>query len=361
MKHARSVSLKPQYEAAQAAIIRFVLARYPMPETPILSQTLSGYRGHRFEVVDVATAYQRYSDGVVDPEAIRKYVSNLHRRNGLKYALLVGGDTYDYHDNLGLGSVSFVPTLYTRTDDVVGFTPADALIGDTDGDSLPDVAVGRWPVRTLDELATVIDKTLRHDSRSDDSTALFVADSGNDGQFFRVTDGIAQKLDTSWLVDKAYGPNLDANQTRQRVIDGLNAGPALVGFFGHSSPTQWTFNQLFSAEDAAALTNEEPMVVSQWGCWNTYHVSPEYDTLGHSFLLAGGSGAVAVMGAATLTETGAEKLLGESLVAALATPGVRLGDAISDARRFVARSRPDAWDVLLGWALLGDPTLMVKR
>ena len=44
-----------------------------------------------------------------------------------------------------------------------------------------------------------------------------------------------------------------------------------------------------------------PSLVIQWGCWNTYHVAPEYDTLAHRLLLAGPQGAAAVVGSSTLT------------------------------------------------------------
>ncbi len=318
-------------------------------------------QGLSVAVVTPSRIYRRFSDGVTDPDAIRRYVRRLHKRNGLESVLLVGADTYDYFDNTGAGSVSYVPSIYAKTDDVVAYTPADALFGDVDGDGLGDIAVGRWPVRNLDELERVIDKTLRYGQRSDDSTALLVAGTGDEGRFASILDEIADGMESAFSIERAYSTLLGTQTARESVINTLNAGPALTGFFGHSSTTHWTFDGLFSSSDALALTNTEPTVITQWGCWNTYHVSPEFNTLGHAFLAATDSGAAAVLGAATLTSARNEKAIGEAFMTEIVQPGMTLGKAMMKAKRKVASKYPQALDVLLGWSLLGDPTLVIKR
>ncbi len=102
------------------------------------------------------------------------------------------------------------------------------------------------------------------------------------------------------------------------------------------------------------------MVVTQWGCWNTYHVSPVNEPLSNRLLLAEDRGAAAVLGAATLTEALSELLLGRLVFRNLAVPGTTLGEAIPTAKRELAETHPDFTDVILGWTLLGDPTLVVR-
>jgi len=114
---------------------------------------------------------------------------------------------------------------------------------------------------------------------------------------------------------------------------------------------------MFNGLDAANLSNQSrPTVVTQWGCWNTYYVNPNEDSMGHRFMMEGDRGAVAVMGAITLTSARNESILSKLLYERLAN-GETLGQAITNAKTEMAVSRPDALDVILGWTLLGFPEL----
>lgn len=74
----------------------------------------------------------------------------------------------------------------------------------------------------------------------------------------------------------------------------------------------------------------------------------------------GSVGAAAVLGASALTDSGSELLLGRLLTPLLVRPGMPLGQALQEAKKELARTRPELTDVLLGWNLLGDPELVVQ-
>ncbi len=273
--------------------------------------------GLSVRVVDLEDVYAAYSGGVIDPEAIRSYVADAHARIATRYLLLVGSDTYDYLDHLGLGGISFVPTLYGATDDIVSFAPIDTRFGDIDGDHVPEVAVGRLPVRTPDELDTMVRKILAYPAMAAERTAVFAADgydAANAYSFTADSESLAATLPASWQLTRAYIDQLGLAGAKELLIDTLDAGVSLASFFGHSGPTVWSFSGLLSAGDAAALDNRgRPTVITQWGCWNTYYVSPYYETMGHQ-LMAGGDprsdrGAAAVLGASTLTTAEGEREL----------------------------------------------------
>jgi len=122
-------------------------------------------QGLRVKVVNVNDVYAAFNYGIVDPQAIHDYIAYAYRSMRTRYVLLVGGDTYDYFDYLHTGSISFVPTPYAPTGDLVLYAPADPLLADATGDGVPDLALGRLPVRTPAELATVIAKTLAYRGR----------------------------------------------------------------------------------------------------------------------------------------------------------------------------------------------------
>ncbi len=320
--------------------------------------------GLSVQVVNVEEIYDRVGHGVFDPQAIRAFIGQAHREQGTEYVLLVGGDTYDYHDYLGQGSISFVPTLYTRTDSIVHFAPVDPLYGDVDDDGVPDVAVGRWPVRTTTELEAILERTLRYADIDYPQTAVFAADAFDAAagySFSNASDEMLGYLSSSWQKQRVYLEEMLLEDARQLLMDEINLGVALTSYFGHSGPSVWSFDGLFDSDDADALENfDRPTVITQWGCWNTYHVMPTYDTLGHRLLLNEGRGAAAVLGAATLTEALSEQRLGSRLFAEIGGQRQRLGKALIDAKRDLAESDPDRLDVLLGWTLLGDPTLVVE-
>lgn len=310
-------------------------------------------------VVDVQAVYDTYGGGVVGPEPIRALVAHAAQRLGIRAVLLVGGDTYDYFNYLGSGSISFIPTPYARTDSLITFAPVDPLYGDLDGDQIPEIAVGRWPVRTVEELDAVIAKSVRFADRNDPPWALLAADR-NDGtySFTRDSEDFSLLLPLSWGQTKAHIDTLGFADARNTVLRGLDAGPTFANWVGHSSYGLWSFERLFTTADVLALGNAEtPFVVTQWGCWNTYHVLPAYTTLGHALVLSPGRGAAAVIGAATLTGADADRYLAKLLIPTLLSPGTSLGQAMVDAKRQLAATHPEMLDVILGTSLLGDPTL----
>jgi hypothetical protein len=319
--------------------------------------------GLAVKVVDVEDLYAAYSGGVVDAQAIRDYVRYAAYEMGTEYLLLVGADTYDYRDHLGIGSVSFIPTPYARTDSFIYFAPVDPLYGDVDGDLIPDLSVGRFPVRTRSELDLMIDKTLEYQAKDYRGTAIITADrvdAATGVSFMKDAESFRAKL--GYDSERAYVDQIGVSRARDQVVDAIGRGAALTVFFGHSGPTAWTFDGLFTTAEAKSLANAgRPTVVVQWGCWNTYHVEPTFDTLGHQFLVSGYRGAAAVLGSATLLSTRSEQALAPHLAPRLAQPGLSIGHAVTLAKQQLAATQPNRLDVILGWTILGDPALVVER
>lgn len=318
-------------------------------------------QGMAVKVVDVNDVYAQFGDNEFDPYAIQRYIRYAAENMGIQYVLLVGGDTYDYLDYLGIGSMSFIPSLYAATGPYATFAPVDALYVDVDGDRLPDLPLGRLPVRTGAELDNIVSKTLAYVNKDYGFTGVFAADEVDAGiSFTDSSDYLISQLAPGWNITTAYMDTLGLSDARALLLDSINNGVALTSYFGHSGPDSWTFAGLFNASDAANLTNaDRPTIVTQYGCWNTYFVEPAADTLSHAFMLHNGGGAAAVLGASTITESTSDQALGERLIPRLSQPGMTIGQAIQEAKSDLAQTNPDLTDVLLGWTLLGDPALMV--
>jgi len=341
-------------------------AQYLIISHPAFINDLGGLVAERqkqfsVKVADVEAVYTEFNGGILSPEAIREYIEFAVNNLGTQHVLLVGGDSYDYHDYTGNSSFSFIPTFYGKVHQVVSFAPSDALIADIDGDDVQDVSIGRFPVRTSKELANIIEKTLIYPSLSLNN-AVFAADK-DDGatSFSNDSDNFIDNLPAGWSVDRAYLEESTVDEAKTTLIDSINSGRALTSFFGHSSFGKWTFSGLFNLTDAQNLTNFGlPTVVTQYGCWNTYFVDPSLNTLGHKFLLSGLNGAAAVTGPTSLTDAGSDRVLGNILLRNL-FEGQSIGEAIKNAKQDMASGGQFRTDVIIGWNLLGDPALVITE
>ena len=314
-------------------------------------------------IVDVEQIYAQFSGHVFDPTAIQRYIQFAHANRDTEYVLLVGGDVYDYRQFENEDATSFIPSLYAATGNNVTFAPVDAKYVDIDDDNVPDLPIGRLPVRTTAQLTALLSKRQAYLDRDYAGTALIVADEFDEIQQYDFANDAQTIADTylgNFDVNKAFADEVGSRGARNAVTSNINQGTTLTSFFGHSSTNQWSFNGLLTGNDAAGLRNAgRPTVVTQWGCWNTYYVNPDEDSMGQRFMVEGEQGAVAVMGATTLTDANSERVLARLVFARLAN-GERLGDAITNAKQDYAQTNPDDLDVLLGWTLLGLPELLVN-
>jgi hypothetical protein len=318
-------------------------------------------------VVTVDQVYAAYSGGIVDPEAIRRFVGEARQQLGTRYVLLVGGDTYDYFDRLGLGSVSDVPTLYRKTHEYVSFAPVDPAFGDVDGDGRPELAVGRLPARTLSELESLLVKVLAP-LPANPHTALFVAERANAAEgidYASDLEALIAGLGSSWqggigrvYLDSFPNSAVGTAAARSEFLSQVNAGRNWVSYYGHASPATWSRETLLDAEDLPGLLNNAGRwpVVSEFGCWGGYFVEPTYTTLAHAWLLTANRGARAMLASTSLTESSSDRAIAEALVPQVSTPGIRLGDALLNAQQAIHGESPERSDVIMGMTLLGDPS-----
>lgn len=345
----------------------YLLIAHPafIPTEGDLSHPLSVYmqaktdEGYTPRLVNLYDIYNNYSNGMPLPSAITQFLNDAAPL-GYSHVLLVGGDTYDYLDREGQGALSFIPTPYTPTSEYIQHTPSDTLLVDFDGNKVPEKAIGRWPVRTLAELTTIVDKTLAWMSSDmpSDASAVLVAESQEDGDFSSQLNDLAAGSLQNWTVSTAYADELGSESAaRTAMIDAVNAGRTLTVFDGHGSLTSWgSWNStLFSYSMMPLLNNaENPTLVMPLACYTTYVNSVDTNTLGHQLLLGSDSGAVAIHGSATLSSLNDNGKMA-SLVLEQQQSGKTLGLSILEAKQTNISQ-----DLVRGWNLIGDPTVTIE-
>lgn len=339
---------------------------------PLLARRAS--QGLSTRLVEVSAIYARYSAGNPDPAAIRSYIAAARASMGVRYVLLVGADTMDAPGYLNSGSVSFIPTPYVSTDLFVRYAPADPLLGDGNADGVPDLALGRLPVRTLAEAEEAVRKILSYETQPASGKFLLAAgpqDSNAPQAFALASEAFSADLPQSWNLDRVYQDQLGLGAARQSLVRALNDGRSVVSYIGHSGPTRWTFDPLLDISQVLgnssnpALPNLLPSanqpIVMQFACWTTYFVSPAQNTMAQALLLSPGRGASAVLGATVLMEQRSHERMAGAMAGHL-LPGVRIGDAMLAAKAELANDADDPAgpDILLGQILLGDPAQQIR-
>lgn len=355
-----AIQVDPPAPAAEPKTkeVDYLIISHPLfIDSPAMNDlvALQKSRGYRTAVVNVDTLYAASSDFEVSADAIGRYLKQAKPR----FVLLVGGDSNDYHNYLGLASQSFIPTRYAQTDALVTYAPADGWYVDYNNDGKPQAALGRLPVRTVAELSQVVAKII--DAPLLKYAVLGAGPSDDGRQFATISKGYAAQLPSTWthrliaVDEQGLAPAKTALQTE------LNLGGALVSYIGHSSYALWGLNAsgiLLSATEARQLSNSTPLLVTQWGCWNTYFANPRQDTMANAFLFQS-HGASAVLGATALTDIGVLNGLGNAFFKQLGQ-STTLGEALQAAQRAYLNQNPTAASGLRGFALLGDPAAPIR-
>jgi hypothetical protein len=316
-------------------------------------KSLRQSQGLSVTVVDVEDIYDEFSFGQKTPYAIRDFLSfaKSNWKKAPQFVLLAGGASFDPRNYLNIGDYDAVPTKLVDT--VVNETASDDWFADFKGEALPELAIGRLPARTADELATMVSKIVSYNGQSPSESALLVSDR-NDGFDFDVATAILKDLLPADIRAIEVNRNLTDDVTaRAEVLDAINQGQKLVNYAGHGSASTWRAN-LLTATDAASLSNGSSLsLFVSMTCQNGFFIDPRSGSLAEA-LMKSNAGAVAVWASTGMTSPSGQGLMDREVIRQLFSGGT-IGEATARAK--VAMMDPD---VRRTWILFGDPSARVK-
>lgn len=325
------------------------------------AQALASYRSGRgllTLVVDLEAIYDEFNGGIASPHAIREFLryATGSWRTPPHYAALVGRGTYDYQDFRGFGD-NLVPPLLAATD--YGLVVSDSRISDLAGeDGIPEIALGRLPVVTSQDLLDYLAKIRAHEAAAvNPRRVLLTADDPDDGgAFTRDSDAVATLVPADHQVDKIYLTTCGAAAGKQAIVNAVNGGVLLFNYIGHGGFDRLAQENLFSNADVPLLTNagQLPVFLAMTCSVGNFGL-PGYASLAETLLLSKTGGTLASWAPSGLSENTGAMLLDEAFFRATFVGGrTVLGDIVWDALSdFAGRGGAPGMKYL--YNLIGEP------
>ncbi len=328
-------------------------------------------QGYRVGVVDIEDVFDVFGFGRRSSYALKDFLKWAYQNWPLRFVLFVGDGCFMRKTMQG-DTLDIIPVHYRQTLNY-GATASDHWYSLVDGqDEIPDIHVGRLPVRNEEQLQTVVDKIIDYETHleSDDwgNRLLFI---GGDGQFFR-DQGMAlarrapQAYSAAMLfTTKDKNINIDPfyGGTKE-LLDYVDQGCAIINFHGHGGGAIWSDNGLLRLEDTELMNNtyKYPLVLSMT-CYTAAFDQISERNLGKAMLFAKDRGTMMFIGTSGFGWRENDVLLQtEFMDYFYQHPDVTIGEILNAAKvRYYAKYQSDvALSEIIQYNLLGDPATRLR-
>jgi hypothetical protein len=211
---------------------------------------------NKLKLIDAEDIYNELNYGKKSPFAIKKFLQYSYNfwQDSIKTLVLIGNASWDPYRRLSTSiATDYIPTY--------GFPPADFWYSILDDDLVPDIAIGRISISTIDDGNNYIDKLTLYDQVPDqpwmknflflsggltpderkifaDAKSYFFDDYIKNPPFCGTSDSVAK-------YDNTIGGNAESGQIREKI----NQGALWVNFLGHANQSifdmdGWQVNKL---------------------------------------------------------------------------------------------------------------------
>src|SRR5262245_30591239 len=318
-----------------------------------------GLRVLAFSMTQVADAL---NEGLVEPIAVERLVRlawQSWQKPAPRYLLIAGDACLDRE----LPGMALVPCAMTQTV-LSGATGSDHPFSLADDDLLPDLAVGRLPARTPEELAGMVSRILTYESETPAGRwQKSLAVVAGEGRFGEMADALIEKTFVGAIED-GVPPGYDVTMTyaaqsspylyvptelHAHVVRELCAGPLFFTYVGHGARD--AFDDLrfggkrypvLRVKDVSHVRVQEgggaPVVVVI-ACSTGAFDDPRGPCIGEELLKD--DRAIAFLGASRDSHPYANAMFGLALVETIfQAKHARLGDALVAAKRALVTPSP---------------------
>ena len=264
----------------------------------------------------------------------------------------------DPRDYAGFGDFDLIPTKLLSMASVALETASDDWFVDFADDGLPALAVGRLPVRTVEQARAMVRKIVGYETQAAGAwtkDVTFVADENDWANDFEGDSrGLAALLPGTYRAHDVFrGPLGDG--AGAALTAEVTAGRLLVNYAGHGSTRLWgREGDLLSTDSVDGSWRSDlrlPFVVAMNCLSGFFHGIYDEESLAEALLRAPAGGAVAAWASSSLTSSATQRLVNRELFRLLFQDGtLTLGEAAARAKRVVGQQ-----DVRRSWIFFGDP------
>ncbi|NNL94865.1 MAG: hypothetical protein HKO64_04530 [Xanthomonadales bacterium] len=295
------------------------------------AEALADYRasqGLKSYAIDIQDVYDEYGYGMPDPFAIQKLVIDSRNwKRSPDFVAILGDGSSDYLDIWGTGYNLITPLVSFQDSDFgrLGIWN-DLLSGDLDGDRVPEVAVGRIPVKTLEEATAFVNKLQAYEVGIAEYPVMLLADNADEGGDFAASSDAIGEFSTA-PVAEVYFDGSNLAETRNEFFDLMDMGVSLVNFAGHGGTDRLANEGIVVNADAETMDNSyTPALIGLTCNINAFSI-PGWDSLGERLVINPDGGMIASFSAAGLSENIRAERLGKQFQIQLNSSD-RLGDAV---------------------------------
>jgi hypothetical protein len=331
------------------------------------AEMLAEYRrsgGLRSRVVLLEDVMDEFNGGISDPHALRRFLQYAHRYwdGPPRFVVLAGKGTFDYRDVQSMGG-NLVPPLMVRTDE--GLFASDSRYADLVGDdAVPELAVGRIPAITPEDLRAYLEKIKTYESNPAENwhrRVLMAADRWDTRANFRSDSrNLTSLLPPSFEAETIYLDELPLDTARAFFKAALDEGVAHVNYVGHGGLDRFSADSLFTTSDVPELVNGDRLaVVTAMTCSVGRFGIPGFNSLAEEWTGREHGGAAAVWAPTGLSDHRQARILGESFFRErFQVQPQRIGEMILNALQAFS-ARGGTRSMLEIYQLFGDPALLV--
>ena len=352
--------------------------------------------GLRVRIIPADELYNEFSSGTPDATAYRRYLKMLYDRAATeadmpRYLLLFGDGAWDnrMHCSEWNGSNPDDFLLCYESDN--SFSAVNCYVSDDffclldDGEQIqqpsgsgyaylgkPDVAVGRFPVRTLEEATILADKTIGYANNDEagawQNTICMMGDDGNDNSHMISADKVATLVETNYpgyQLKKIYwdaytrtssSTGYSYPDVTRLIKQQMESGALIMNYCGHGAP------YALSHELVMKLADFEESVTKRLPLWVTAScdIMPfdgQEDNIGETVMLNKQGGGVAFFGTTRTVYATYNEAMNLSFTDHVLKPGNTIGEAVRLAKCHLVDQGSDVSPNKLQYTLLGDPAL----
>jgi len=327
---------------------------------------LRASQGHQAAVVSIDDVYDEFNHGERSPDALREFLTLARTTWAVapRYVVLAGDASFDPRDYAGFGFGDFVPTKLVDMSQIDLETASDDWFTDANLDGIPDFAIGRLPIRSTAQAATVVAKLTGYDAAAGGAwtkSVALVTDHDDLATKFRASSAaVAARLPVDYLKTALDSDTLGAASVRAGLFDLVGQGQLIVNYLGHGSEGIWgSSGDLMETGDIGsnwlASGARLPFVVAM-NCLNGFFQDIYAEGSMAETLMRADGGAVAVWASSSLTDAEPQGQLNDELYRLIFGQGTpTLGDAIVAAKQAITDG-----DVRRSWTFFGDPAMRLK-